>query len=46
LQFRTDASAPIHRRRSLAKLEERLRYELMPDEERQELRDEIKRLRG
>ena len=30
----------------LARLEERYRHELLDDEERQELRDEITRLRG
>jgi hypothetical protein len=32
--------------RELEELEERYRHELMPDGERQELRDEIERLRG
>jgi hypothetical protein len=46
----TDSSAPAHLSTAgeakLAKLEERLAHELMDDEERQELPDEIMRLRG
>jgi hypothetical protein len=41
-------SAPAHpstEEKELAKLEERLAHELMPDEERQELRDSVLRLR-
>jgi hypothetical protein len=43
----TKSSAPAHRstKEKLAKLEERLAHELMDDEERQELRDRILRLR-
>jgi hypothetical protein len=41
-----DANAhPYVQRQRLAKLEERYRHELMDDEERQELRDRIHRLR-
>ena len=43
-----ESSAPAHspseREGKLTKLEERLRHELMDDEERQELRDRILRL--
>jgi hypothetical protein len=43
----TDSSAPAHpsTAEKLAKLEERYRHELMPDEERQELRDRVLSLR-
>jgi hypothetical protein len=43
----TDSSAPAHpsTAEKLAKLEERLAHELMDDEERQELRECILRLR-
>jgi hypothetical protein len=44
----TDSSAPAHpslEEKRLAKLEERLAHELMDDEERQELRDRVLRLR-
>jgi hypothetical protein len=42
-----DNSAPAHpsTEENLAKLEERLRHEIMDDEERQELRDRVLRLR-
>ena len=44
-----DSSAPAHPstegEAKLAKLEERYRHELMDDEERQELRDRVLRLR-
>jgi hypothetical protein len=43
-----DSSAPAHpstELKRLAKLEERLRYELMDDEERQELRHRVLALR-
>jgi hypothetical protein len=44
----TDSSAPAHpstAEKKLAKLEERLAHELLPDEERQELRDRVLALR-
>jgi hypothetical protein len=44
----TDSSAPAHpstEEKKLAKLEERYRHELMDDEQRQELRDRVLRLR-
>ena len=43
----TKSSAPAHpsTEEKLAKLEERLAHELMGDEERQELRDRMLRLR-
>jgi hypothetical protein len=43
----TDSSAPAHpsTEEKLAKLEERLTHKLMSDEERQELRDRVLRLR-
>jgi hypothetical protein len=43
-----ESSAPAHpstEAKNLAKLEERLAHELMDDEERQELRDRVLRLR-
>jgi hypothetical protein len=42
-----DSSAPAHpsTAEKLAKLEERYRHELMDDEERQELRDRVLKLR-
>jgi hypothetical protein len=43
-----DSSAPAHpspEEKRLAKLEARLAHELMPDEERQELRDRVLALR-
>jgi hypothetical protein len=42
-----DSSAPAHpsTAEKLAKLEERLAHELMDDEERQELRDRVLKLR-
>jgi hypothetical protein len=50
----TDSTRPVHpstdetveaHYASLERLEERYRHELMPDEERQELRDRVLRLR-
>jgi hypothetical protein len=40
------AAAKARDERRLRELEERLRHELLGDEERQELRDEILKLRG